>query len=76
MNTDTKKLVKKAVGTYALIIRKAHKHWAFSDEELEKFVSMIRSDEREACAKLCERMYEENTNAWGCAESIRARSKE
>ena len=53
MNTDTKELVKKVFGKYALMIRKAHGHWAFSDGELEQFVNMIRSDEREACAKVC-----------------------
>ncbi len=59
MNTDTKELVKKVFGNYALMIRKAHGHWAFSDEELEQFVNMIRADEREACASLVSPQFQE-----------------
>lgn len=80
MNTDTKELVKKVFGKYALMIRKAHGHWAFSDGELEQFVNMIRSDEREACAKMCEYLdaeYEgEDVLGTWCAASIRARGNE
>ena len=44
-------------------------------QELERLVELVRADEREACAKVCE----ENAHnylvdkAW-CAEAIRARS--
>jgi hypothetical protein len=80
MNTDTKELVKKVFGKYALMIRKAHGHWAFSDGELEQFVNMIRSDEREACAKVCEKIDEEyegeDVLATWCADDIRARGNE
>lgn len=80
MNTDTKELVKKVFGNYALMIRKAHGHWAFSDGELEQFVNMIRSDEREACAKVCEE-HPDGLNMFGgafvtCAAAIRARGNE
>jgi len=80
MNTDTKELVKKVFGKYALMIRKAHGHWAFSDGELEQFVNMIRADEREACAKVCEKIDEEyegeDVLATWCAAAIRARGNE
>ena len=41
--------------------------------ELEAFAELVRADEREACAKVCE---EPGWNAanW-CAKAIRARSK-
>lgn len=45
-------------------------------EAAEHYLKLIRdcvATEREACAKLCEEMYEEDTNAWGCAEAIRGR---
>lgn len=85
MNTDTKELVKKVFGKYALMIRKAHGHWAFSDEELEQFVNMIRSDEREACAKVCDIVADQAAQEdalWGitaaenCADAIRARGQQ
>jgi len=76
MNTDTKELVKKVFGNYALMIRKAHGHWAFSDEELEQFVNMIRSDEREACAKVCDRFAARQMHPAECASAIRARGNE
>ncbi len=83
MNTDTKELVKKVFGNYALMIRKAHGHWAFSDGELEQFVNMIRSDEREACVDLCiltEQMCKAvglpTSSVEACADAIRARGNE
>lgn len=80
MNTDTKELVKKVFGKYALMIRKAHGHWAFSDGELEQFVNMIRSDERDACAKVCESLFDMADNSCNeaeqCAAAIRARGNE
>ena len=50
-------------------------NWA--EQYLEAFAALIRADEREACAKVCEElgmatngMYERNHE---CAEAIRAR---
>jgi hypothetical protein len=37
---------------------------------LERFSALVRADEREACAKVCE---SGQKNSWGCAEEIRAR---
>jgi hypothetical protein len=48
------------------------------DEELEKFAALVRADEREACAKVCEARYmgdnnREDMEARRCAEAIRER---
>ena len=37
---------------------------------LEKFAALVRADEREACAKVCE---SNQMNSWSCAQIIRAR---
>ena len=45
-------------------------------EHFERFAELIRQDEREACAKLCEER--ERSNLYGvkeCAKSIRARGE-
>lgn len=76
MNTDTKELVKKVFGKYAFMIRKAQGHWAFSDEELEQFVNMIRSDEREACALVVEKAGIDGLGTLAAAAAIRARGNE
>ncbi len=49
-------------------------------ETLERFAELVRADEREACAKVCEEIYtgEEACGDWPtpemCAAAIRARS--
>ena len=43
-------------------------HWYIEDEHLERFAELVRQDEREACAKLCEDEYKIRL-----AETIRAR---
>ena len=55
MNTDTKKLLKKFLGEHGFKIRKDYGPWGLTYEELDEFVNMIRADEREECAKLCEK---------------------
>jgi hypothetical protein len=58
--------------------------WWLDDEKLKAFEALVRADEREACAKVCddlptpERMSLENEALWelatlDCAEAIRAR---
>ena len=50
--------------------------------DLERFAALVRADEREACAKVCENIYEgdEACGDWPspeqCAEAIRAREKD
>jgi hypothetical protein len=52
----------------------------FSESHLERFAALVRADEREACAKVCEAEYEgydwadrERDGAEACAAAIRAR---
>jgi hypothetical protein len=51
--------------------------WVAYDEDLERFAELVRQDEREACAKVCESIdaeYEgEDVLATWCAKAIRAR---
>jgi hypothetical protein len=53
--------------------------WLADDEELERFAELIRQDEREACAKVCEDFAnlsgdQEAGGAYFCADLLRARS--
>jgi hypothetical protein len=52
---------------------------------LQKFAELVRQDEREACAKLCEKVHDDYINdrnndgydwpdGYNCAEAIRART--
>ena len=59
--------------------------WLHSDrkyEAVEKFANLVAAYEREACAKVCENIYEgdEGCGDWPtpemCAEAIRARGQE
>jgi hypothetical protein len=52
-------------------------YWKAYDDsnDLERFAELVRQDEREACAKVCESIdaeYEAGS-AYACAEEIRAR---
>ena len=57
------------------------KHHAEHDTRIKQLIELVRQDEREACAKLCEKLgdaYVDNyavRSAYDCAEAIRARSK-
>jgi hypothetical protein len=46
------------------------KNWGY-DEELERFAELVRDDEREACAKLCDEWF-----AGTAAVDIRARGQQ
>ena len=48
--------------------------YAFENFDLERFADLVRQDEREACAKLCD-IYINNNASFMCAEAIRARDK-
>ena len=51
--------------------------YVFNLEDLERFVELVRQDEREACAKLCE-ITNDGTPynlTEQCAEAIRARKE-
>lgn len=49
--------------------------WLADDSELERFAELVRQDEREACAKLCEDLHdcEPEPAPDDCAAAIRAR---
>ena len=60
--------------------READPDWDYDRdmvEWLERFAALVRADEREACAKVCEEMHRSHfTGPWAkCASTIRARSK-
>ena len=44
--------------------------------DIEKFAELVRADEREACAKVCEEWGAWNNIAQDCAQAIRARGGE
>jgi len=46
--------------------------WGYRDD-LQRFAELVRQDEREACAKLCESNIRFEFDAWDCADAIRAR---
>ena len=62
MNKRLKELVRQAKPSPNLI---------WEDAELERFAKLVRQDEREACAKLCEECY----LACAAANAIRARGE-
>jgi len=43
------------------------------DDELEKFAELVRADEREACAKVCEDLIGTRAMARHCADAIIAK---
>ena len=45
-------------------------------DELERFAALVASAEREACAKMCDYLWEDDYSAYACAEAIRARGQE
>jgi hypothetical protein len=48
--------------------------WVAYDEDLERFAQLVRADEREACAKLCEEL-KWNASQFDCAAAIRGRTE-
>jgi hypothetical protein len=48
-------------------------YWSATDEELKAFESLVRADEREACAALAEKL--EWADNKGVASAIRARGQ-
>jgi len=49
--------------------------YACYERDIERFVKLVRADEREACAKLCESNIRFEFDAWDCAEAIRAKGE-
>ena len=48
--------------------------WWMTDSMLERFAALVRADEREACAGLCDRFANRMMSAEECVDAIRARS--
>jgi hypothetical protein len=46
---------------------------ANADRQIKHFAELLRQDEREACAKVCEDLSVDYATAERCADSIRAR---
>ena len=70
MNERDKKLAEQA--GMVIVDDKFSTHGKFA----EKFAALIRADEREACAKVCESYLSESPHSWGgttTAAAIRAR---
>jgi len=49
--------------------------YVFDLEDLERFAELVRQDEREACAKLCDQKGLIGNLANSCAAAIRARGE-
>ena len=51
----------------------------FDDKQLvsmlERFAALVASAEREACANVCDDLWEDDGTAYECAEAIRARGQ-
>jgi hypothetical protein len=45
-------------------------------KELEHFAALVAAAEREACAKVCDDLWQEDKTAYDCREAIRARGHE
>jgi len=55
-----------------------HEIFWFDDHGIERFAALVRADEREACAKVCESYLSESPHSWGgttMAAAIRARGQ-
>ena len=49
--------------------------WTVSTPHLIALVNKVVADEREACAKLCDDLWQEDKTAYDCREAIRARGQ-
>jgi len=70
MKEKTKELADSVGAVYPTLFLGRHDGVVFTETELETFVELIASAEREACAKLCD-----ETRAARLAEQIRARGQ-
>ena len=44
-------------------------------ENIMRFAALVASAEREACAEVCDDLWEDDYTAFACAEAIRARGQ-
>ena len=69
MNNRIKELAEQAGMTYFKYISEE------SMKQAERFAELVRQDEREACAKLCDDLSVDYATAERCADSIRGRTE-
>jgi hypothetical protein len=50
--------------------------WTLTQEEIERFAALVAAAEREACAKVCDDLWQEDKTAHDCREAIRARNNQ
>ena len=48
-----------------------YKSWHVSTQHLMTLVERVVAEEREACAKVCDDLWEDDGTAYDCAEAIR-----
>ena len=74
MNERTKELAKQAIAN--VYFWNAEKEvYEVDHAELIEFAELVAQQEREACAKVCEKWGEWNIIAQDCADAIRARGE-
>ncbi len=75
MNEDIIRMAKKA-GIDFDLIEENESHWYLTTGGIKRFAELIRADEREACAKVCDAFakYSDWPTADNCAAAIRARN--
>jgi ribosomal protein L10 len=49
--------------------------YVFYNEHLTNFAKLVAQHEREACAKVCDDLWQEDGTAYQCREAIKARGK-
>jgi hypothetical protein len=47
----------------------------FNEEGLLRFAKLVAQHEREACAKVCDDLWQDDKTAFDCREAIRARGQ-
>jgi hypothetical protein len=51
-----------------------HGRWVMYTDDLERFAALVAAHEREACAKVCDDLWEDDGTAYDCAAAIRSRT--
>lgn len=78
MNKRIKELAEQAGVSFHYALGATYTYGKLS-EILERFAELVRQDEREACAKLCEdlstKWYDEGGSARDCVHAIRERGE-
>ena len=54
---------------------KSATHMQCGIDDLERFAALVAAAEREACAKVCDDLWQEDKTAYDCREAIRSRGQ-